>query len=434
MRRSGLISGMLIISIFAAEICGSGAGRGKDQGGAPAPSENKGRTGTYQVRTSFDGCNYYVSVPATYSDDNPAGLHVFFHGDASQNGAENFGRWRTHFLDPYNLIGINMQWMDGSGGGNTSTKIAATREAIAQVAADYKVVFGRGVVACHSAGGALLSRFLNESGGKKSARGPDWPFNHMALYGCIFSGSPTVAMPMSWCWCVGSVEWTHPAGLGGTGCNKMKGLFTGSLKGGVSDLFFKVVKDKAHGPITDEDVSVSAEAFGRSELAYAPFIYKPDFPEKELAEIVAAANGLELGRAVLALEKIVGKGGELTQRAGLLKQKLDARIAALFEVSGRLITDDPPLADYYAEIFLKQLKGHPREKELREVFVEARKKPEFRQALRAYALFVKNFGSFFAGAGKVDAKQKDTLALVIKDAGEKSQIGRMAGDYLQLIE
>ena len=65
----------------------------------PKPSENKGKPGTYQAKTSHEGCNYYVYVPKSYSDDNPAGLHLYFHGQGGQGGASGFGQWATQFLE-----------------------------------------------------------------------------------------------------------------------------------------------------------------------------------------------------------------------------------------------------------------------------------------------------------------------------------------------
>jgi len=76
---------------------------------APAPQPekpaagNKGRTGSYQCTTSHAGYNYYVCVPKGYSDESPAGLHLYFHGQGSGGSAPNFGQWAKHFLEPFNL-------------------------------------------------------------------------------------------------------------------------------------------------------------------------------------------------------------------------------------------------------------------------------------------------------------------------------------------
>ena len=120
---------------------------------APKPSENAGKKGTYPVKTSRPGYNYFVCVPAAYSEENPAGLHLFFHGQGGQSGAPNFGLWSKSFLDKHNLIGINMQYEDGDNARDTEGKVKAAQEAIAQTMADYKIVVGRGVVCSFSGGG-----------------------------------------------------------------------------------------------------------------------------------------------------------------------------------------------------------------------------------------------------------------------------------------
>lgn len=53
-----------------------GAAGAKDKPGTPdlagpieaKPSENKGRTGSYQCHTSHAGCDYWVYVPKSYSE------------------------------------------------------------------------------------------------------------------------------------------------------------------------------------------------------------------------------------------------------------------------------------------------------------------------------------------------------------------------------
>ncbi|HUS57118.1 MAG TPA: hypothetical protein VM141_00570 [Planctomycetota bacterium] len=120
---------------------------------APAPSENKGKTGTYQMKTSSEGNNYYVCVPKSYSEGNPAGIHLYFHGQGGHGGAANFGQWAGPFLDSQNLIGINMQYMDGDNQKDTPGKVASAIEAVLQTMADYRVIPGRGVVCSFSGGG-----------------------------------------------------------------------------------------------------------------------------------------------------------------------------------------------------------------------------------------------------------------------------------------
>src|SRR5687767_4694481 len=91
------------------------------QGAAPVaarvlpPSENAGRIGVYHAQTSHAQYAYWVYAPKSYSAENPAGLHLFFHGNGGQRSAKsNLGMWAPYFLEPGNLIGINMEFNDGS--------------------------------------------------------------------------------------------------------------------------------------------------------------------------------------------------------------------------------------------------------------------------------------------------------------------------------
>jgi hypothetical protein len=91
------------------------------------PSANKGKRDKYQCHTSREGYDYWVCVPSSYSDDNPAGIHIYFHGQGGQKSAPHFGQWAENFLDTYNLIGINMQYQDGDNAKDTVGKTAAAR-------------------------------------------------------------------------------------------------------------------------------------------------------------------------------------------------------------------------------------------------------------------------------------------------------------------
>ena len=181
----------LLVALIAATASAQGKGRGRDSDPnsgwgpnavppvappmhRPAPSANKGRVGTYQAKTSVAGCNYYVYVPRSCSDANPAGLHLFFHGQTGQGGAPDFGLWARDFLEPQNLIGINMQYLDGDNMKDTPGKVAAAVEAIEQVMADYKVIQGRGVVASFS-GGGLPHMLFAVMYGRADAKKGSWP-------------------------------------------------------------------------------------------------------------------------------------------------------------------------------------------------------------------------------------------------------------------
>ena len=297
---------------------------------AEKPAEgNKGRPGTYQSKTSHDGCNYYVCVPKTYSDSNPAGLHLFFHGQGGGGSAPNFGQWAKHFLEPHNLIGINMQYTDGDNAKDTSGKADAAIEAIKQTLADYKVILGRGAAGSFS-GGGLPHRLLFDKFSKHAPGGPaPCPFNHAAIYGSNYWGDPTaVAAPMTWFIGLGTKEWNmgEPT-LGSTQPERAKQLFAAALKGGCADIYLKITKDKGHS-ISDDDVRESAAQFRRSDLAFAPFLYEKDYAEPPLAPIARAANSLALGKAATMADRLAADSSPKTDpavkaKAATLKNKID---------------------------------------------------------------------------------------------------------------
>ena len=67
--------------------------------GKTEPSANKGKSGSYHCKTSHKGYNYWLYIPNSYSDDNPAGLHIFFHGQGSSGGAKSFWSWKDRFCE-----------------------------------------------------------------------------------------------------------------------------------------------------------------------------------------------------------------------------------------------------------------------------------------------------------------------------------------------
>src|SRR5438552_3368116 len=110
---------MLSMSLPAAELTPATPGIAK-------PSANKGKIGQYQCHTSHPGYDYWVAVPSSYSDDNPAGLHVFFHGQSCPGTAEGLiPIWSKYESDPFNIIQVNMQYQDGDNEKDTEGKVAA---------------------------------------------------------------------------------------------------------------------------------------------------------------------------------------------------------------------------------------------------------------------------------------------------------------------
>jgi len=394
---------------------------------APKPSENAGKKGTYQVKTSRPGCNYYVCVPASYSETNPAGLHLFFHGQSGQGGAPNFGTWSKHFLEKYNLIGINMQYEDGDNAKDTEGKVKAAQEAIAQTMADYKIVAGRGVVCSFSGGG--LPHALFYDGQAKGGRGASWPFCHAALYSSNYRTklAQQKTTPMTAFISVGQGEWTLAA-LGADGLSRMTELLSDAGQGLPPDLYFKVIKGKGHS-IADEEVAESVNGFRRGDLAFAPFIYGPDYAEKEFRAIVEDANALLLGRATSAIDRLPEP---LKAKGAKLREKIDARVQSILALAEELGESDSVLTSYYGPLFSRQLQGLPEAKELKETLSAAAKRPGHAKTLSLVPLFQKNYRSFFETSGLMNPAQAPFLEQVKSAAGPGSQMGRMAADYLLL--
>jgi len=391
------------------------------------PSENAGKKGTYQVKTSRPGCNYYVCVPASYSEMNPAGLHLFFHGQSGQGGAPNFGSWSKHFLDKHNLIGINMQYEDGDNAKDTEGKVKAAQEAIAQTIADYKIVPGRGVVCSFSGGG--LPHALFYDGQAKGGRGASWPFCHAALYSSNYRTKPAQQKltPMSFFISVGQGEWTLAA-LGSDGLARMTELQGDTVQGAPSDLYFKVIKGKGHS-IADEEVGESVNGFRRADLAFAPFVYAPDYAEKEFRAIVDDANSLLLGKAAAAIDRLPEP---LKAKGTKLRERIDARVQSILALVKELGDSDAVLTAYYGPLFSRQLQGLPEAKELKDLLSAALKRPGHAKTLALVGPFQKGYRSIFDNNGMLNPVQAPFLEQVKSTAGPASQMGHMATDYLLL--
>lgn len=120
-------------------------------------------------------------------------------------------------------------------------------------------------------------------------------------------------------------------------------------------------------------------------------------------------------------------------KAERLKAAIGKRVDAIFAVSGELAKNDPVLADYYEPLYTKQLKGHPRENELRELFAAARKTGDAKKAVALYKEFQKGFHGFFTEASPKPSKEG--LAFFEKAkavVSEESQFGRMVREYLDV--
>jgi hypothetical protein len=206
-----------------------------------------------------------------------------------------------------------------------------------------------------------------------------------------------------------------------------------AAQGGCPDVNAWISK-KGH-TIEDAEVAASAQGFRRSDLAFAPFLYLPDWKEKDLAAIARDANGAGLGRSVKALERLLANDKleeGLKTRATKLKERLDARVKALVELMKDLAANDPILCEYYGKLIVPKLGELPEAKTVRDALAEGRKAKGYTQVLAMQPAFEKTFRQFFTGNGSLVAEHVPFLENVKKVAPEKSLIASMAAQYLLL--
>lgn len=395
------------------------------QAAPPKPSANAGKPGTYMAKTSRAGYNYFVYVPKTYSSDNPAGLHLFFHGQGGSGLARSIDMWAKDFLEKYNLIGVNMYYEDGDNSRDTEGKVKSAQEAVAQIQADYKVVAGRGAIGSFSGGGLPHAMYYDAEARK--GRGAAWPFCHSTLYSSNYRSKPAhqKVTPMSWTVAVGQAEW-HLAGLGSDAVGRVSEILGDAAQGGCPDLYLKVIKGKDH-TLSPLEIAESSRVFRRSDLGHAPFLYAPDFPEKELKATVEAGNALLLGRAMGLLDKAGAGDG-----VGRLRGKIEQRLKAILDLARELAETDPVLLQYYGDLFVRQLQGLPQAKDVKDIVVAASKTKGYARMLSAAPPFQKSVRSFFGGNGMLAAGQAPLVEQIKSLAGESSHLGRMAADFLLL--
>ncbi len=394
-----------------------------------APSDNAGKTGIYQVMTEFPGNNYYVSVPSTYSDTNPAGLHIYFHGQNGQNGASKFGTFQNLFLEKYNLIGINMQYMDGDNQKELGTKVLAARHALAQVIADYKIIVGRGVICCFSGGGLPSGVLYNESSAQRDA---SWPFNHMALYSSNSRMGIRQTQPISWAISVGEKEW-QLAALGSTQGARYADV--SSQFDRHADIFFTIIKDGKH-TVHKQAVIKSSEIFGRQDIASSPLLYTGDYPEKDLAKLLFACNALAFGPAVKEIIKLRKKkkiDPAILDKVAKIEAAMRARYDQMLGMLKELATTSPALCMYYASYVTRTAKGYDKEleKELKD-FLKGIDKKLLKQSLTGQAFIQQQYGSFFISDAKPALSQKISpqIEQLIETLGDADQVTQQLREFI----
>ncbi|MEI6970835.1 MAG: hypothetical protein WCL44_04895 [bacterium] len=403
------------------------------------PSANKGRSGVYQCKTDTPAYNYWVYVPASYSEDKPAGLHIFFHGQNNSQGADNFWVSRA-MLDSFNLIGINMEYTDGDYRKDTDGKLAAAEQAVQQTMADYKVIPGRGIMASFSGGGIVHSLYFSRNGKQSSAdRNTKWTFNLNALYGSNFQASPAGVNGSSWL--VSLHENERNMGLPTVGVSQTRvareAILASRVDGGPAEVVFLYVKGAGHG-ITGTDTAWVAQLFQRTDLAFAPFVYTPDYPEQELRQAVAAINRLAYGRAESAISQVLALHNAppgVKAKAESLSRQMSDRIEDIVAMGKSMSENDPILCDTYGKTLVSQFAGHSRLAEIKAAFGPGAIKYRKEGLQNVEATFLSNAPDMVdMTTGKVGPMHRNLLETTIKAAGKNSQCGMMAASLLQCIE
>ena len=201
-------------------------------------------------------------------------------------------------------------------------------------------------------------------------------------------------------------------------------------------MFFHYQLGKGHA-ISAEDIRISAEGFRRFDLATAPFLYAPDYPEPEVRNIVAQANAQQLGRAANALDVLLAKADlalEIKAKAGTVRRHIDDRAEAILAVAKTLGESGPILAAFYAPLYEKALAGHPKEEAMKallkpglEMYRKKRLKTTQEEFAKAFA------GMFSKESGRVSNEKTGLLSAWREKAGEMSQIGAMAGRFAEFL-
>ena len=88
---------------------------------------------------------------------------------------------------------------------------------------------------------------------------------------------------------------------------------------------------------------------------------------------------------------------------------------------------------WYADVFLGQLRDHPRLKELQAILDAAKKKDTYRAANAEFPAFASNFRALWQGGGPT--LNPDAIAFLKRcrdKTGENSLLGKMSAEFLAI--
>ena len=424
------------LAFALALAAGAGAGEAKQAPGIPVlpPSGNRGLRADYHCQTGLPGYSY--NVCAKHIDpERPAGIYLYFPGEGARTENAWFGLWDASTLQPYHLIGINMAFADGQNGRDTAGKIEAARIAIGQCCADYKVVLGRGVIACFSGGGVPTGQWFAEHGPRRDAKGDPalawraFPFNQLALFSANYREGVSHGDPrLGWFISVGTLEWSLAA-LGQTQVNVAHDL----ARAGVVDTRL-MIPAKEH-VITDPEPAAVAEQFARTDVLIAPFLYEPDWSLPAAQRVARMANAQAIGAALDAVDKALAKKSladdERTALADL-RERVVARAddkAALIE---RLATSDPVLAAIDGKLVLGQLGKCEQGKRVGETLAALGKTNAAKAAAQAHEAFNGIFPTLFTASPTLTPEQKQTIDRIATLGPPSALASTMAAEYATL--
>ena len=385
-------------------------------------------SGNYRlIELPNDGHRFWLVVPNSYDESKPAGLMVFVHGH--YNGQDDINQWFHNWWGAFgdaNLIWIKMSFRDNAG--PTQRHMDSIRHAIAKTAATYKIILGHGVLTGFSRGATAMSYWVNQHQG--------WPFNHvLSESGRYETSLPTTLSPMSWTFAVGQNEW-NSFNLGNSASTTMENLAGRLGSNGSMDIHLHVIDDEGHTvSLHPSVIDPTKAAYQRSRIFRAPFVYRPDFAEPELTNIVNSSQALKLGNAIRHAQALLDSSPNtnLTDKANQLAELINERVDEMYTMLTQLAISDPVLAEHYAIVASQQLSGHPRENEFSQLLLSLLEDNDFSAQKAASLKWYDEFLNYLVpGTATLDSNSVGTVQDISNTLPSSSVVGTMAEEFLLL--
>jgi len=381
---------------------------------------------------------FWVITGSNFDATKPAGMVMYHHG---QGGVESncpyanpwfhgfSGSAESGGLGDQNLVWIKMSYPDYPG---NLDYMALAKYALARVMKTYKIIGGWGVNTGFSYGGHMISAFIADTGG--------WPFNHVAAESAVIQNRfNSNLQPMSYLISVGQREYPW-YGLGENAVARLGEIQQYST---ARDVYFEVIKNGDHNvSMTENTQRLSRAAYLRSKLFLTPFIYRDDYTESALKNIVDSAQALSMGNAYGHAQQVINNSTDsaVVAKANTLLNAVEARVQAMFDELSNLSISDPVLAEYYADIAVGQLQAHSRYNEFVQLLDGIRGNGEFptNQSLSArwFVEISERYVLLNVGGGNwcpfVNPTQSDYVNNAVNALPAGSLIARMATETVAL--